>query len=94
MASKSSMAIRTDEACTRIEQRMAELGVVTAPLPRTNRDRDWLRMNQLMRIADMVDALAVDSRLQRAQELIASGNWTKSQIQAILTEAIEVGSDG
>ena len=91
MATLESLAIRSDAACERIENKVIEdWGVKSAPLPRLNRNRDELRANQLERIADMLEAVerfqeqALDPRLVAALDLVQSGNWTKAEMEAVL----------
>jgi len=91
MATLESLAIRSDAACERIENKVIEdWGVKSAPLPRLNRNRDELRANQLERIADMLEAVerfqeqALDPRLVAAVDLVQSGNWTKAEMEAVL----------
>lgn len=97
MATLESMAIRSNAAINRIEQKLiTEWGVKSAPLPRIHKDREMLRCNQLERIADMVESVErfqsenTDSRLQDAINLVQSGNWTKSQLETLLLG----GNDG
>lgn len=90
MATKESQAIRANAAADRIEHKLIEeWGVKAAPLPRMNRDREALRMNQLELIADMLDAVErfnkqVDPRLQAAIEVVSKAQWTKSELEAAL----------
>lgn len=55
MATLESMAIRSDAACKRIEQKLAELGVQVTPIPRLMRDREMLRAVQLEQIAALLE---------------------------------------
>lgn len=87
MATLESMAIRSNNAIDRIEEKLVgEWGVKSAPLPRLMKDREMLRCNQLERIADMLDAVEqnTDSRLQDAIDLVSKANWTKAELEALL----------
>lgn len=57
MATLESMAIRSDAACNRIEQKLAALGVDVTPIPRLMREREMLRTVQLETIAKLLDQL-------------------------------------
>lgn len=92
MASREALAIQCDAACQRIETRMMDLvGEGLTPIPRTHRDREVLRRDQLNTIADWVDRIETDHvsiqpdpRLETALALLESGNWTKAQMEAAL----------
>ena len=91
MASPTAIAIQCEESTNRIDARMKILiGEGLTPLPRTHRDREILRRDQLHTIADWLDRIPEagdhepDDRLIRALDLVASGNWTKAQMEAIL----------
>lgn len=91
MTTREALAIKADAACKRIEEKIIEeWGVKSAPLPRSNRDNEELRVNQLERIADMVDAVErfqsqrTDPRLSAAIELMQSGQWTKAEMETVL----------
>jgi hypothetical protein len=57
MATLESMAIRSDAALKRIEDKLTELGVQVAPIPRLMRDREMLRCNQLEQIAGLLESV-------------------------------------
>lgn len=61
------------------------------PLPRTHKNRDLLRLQQLSTIADWLDRVPVqgetaadDTRLADALALIESGSWTKADMESAL----------
>lgn len=87
MASKEALSIQCDKSLIRIEERAKELvGEGLTPIPRTHRDREILRRDQLHTIADWWDRVKTtsDPRLEAALALLESGNWTKSQMEAVL----------
>lgn len=87
MASARMIAIKCNEACTRIEAWANQhVDSELTPLPRSNRDRELLRKQQLETIADWLERAtpATDERLVMAQNLVKGGNWTKAQMKAIL----------
>lgn len=55
MATLESMAIRSNAAIDRIEQKLAALGVDVKPLPRLMREREMLRCVQLEHIAVLLE---------------------------------------
>ena len=92
MASKEALAIMCDQACLRIEGRAKILvGEGLTPIPRTHRDREVLRKQQLETIADWWDrvktetvSIQSDPRLDAALALLESGNWTKAEMESAL----------
>lgn len=89
MASAKALAIACNAACERIEAwAQANVTEGLTPLPRLHRDREILRKLQLETIADWLDRAgenpAQDSTLLAARELVASGNWTKAELEALL----------
>lgn len=84
MATKVALAIKAEAAIKRIEARARDLGVEFDPLPLLYRDHYVLHAIQLEGIADIIDAIRPDERLEQAMDLVESGNWTKAELEAIL----------
>jgi hypothetical protein len=82
MASSEALAIACDSALKRIEYWLQKNGDGVS-IPRLHRDREVLRKIQLETIADALIASSNDT-LQEARDLVASGNWTKAELEFIL----------
>lgn len=95
MASPLAIAIQCDTECARIEERIYALtGLDLTPLPRIHKDHELLRRDQLHTIADWLDRVPDNATLDATDqdndllaqvcELVASGKWTKPQLEALL----------
>lgn len=83
MASPVAIAIACDDACKKIEDQVQALGGGELALPRLHKDRELLRRNQLQLIADALETIDISS-FHAARDLVASGEWTKAQLEEIL----------
>ena len=98
MATLEALNIESEHHVARIEKRIKELtGLDLTPMPRTNKNRDILRRDQLGTIADWLERVPSggdsSSALDKARALIASGKWTKPEMEAALS-LDEGGDDG
>ena len=91
MASPEAIAIQTEAFVERIEARIFELtGLDLTPMPRTNKDPNILRRDQLRNVANWLERVPVASQssesdlLVEIRALVASGKWTKPQLEALL----------
>ncbi len=98
MASREALAIQTEALVNRIEARFKELtGLDFTPMPRTHKDKDILRREQLHNVANWLDRVPVASNesesdaLASVRALVASGKWTKPELEALLMKGDDNG---
>jgi hypothetical protein len=92
MATSEAINKQCIRLAERIESRFEILtGKTNTGMRKQHRDMDLLRRDQLSFIADWLDRVPAaqpeassDERLYNAISLVASGSWTKSQLETIL----------
>lgn len=95
MASPRALKIKREEALDRIEawiRPRVDGGEKLTPLPRIHRDADMLHTQQITTIADWLERVEVDATLQQARDLIATGRYTKAELEAVIN-GTDIGTD-